>query len=52
MSSTASVLTASRVRWLVTAAIVLGVAVVVGVDVHAELVPALEQCAPTCEFRG
>lgn len=37
--------------WVVYA-IVLAVLVLVGLDVHNEMIPALEQCAPNCEFRG
>jgi hypothetical protein len=33
-------------------AIVLAVLVLVGLDVHNEMIPALEQCAPNCELRG
>ena len=33
-------------------AIVLAVLVLVGLDVHNEMVPALEQCAPNCRLRG
>jgi len=33
-------------------AIVLAVVVLVGLDVHNEMILALEQCAPNCELRG
>ena len=41
------------IEWYwVAYAIVLTVVVLVGLDVHNEIIPALEQCAPNCELRG
>ena len=48
----AQLTTPPPVRKLVIALVLLGILVVVGVEVHNEMIPALEQCAPNCDLRG